>query len=116
MIILLIFFTDVDFQPVGDDSDDEETIDVEEKADEDDADARAKEIELLQKESELPLEDLLSSLPPGILDKPGSSSEGGISKDEAGKSSGARRKEDKEETSLKAVVSQKCCCMDISCY
>ncbi|XP_033627174.1 helicase SRCAP-like isoform X2 [Asterias rubens] len=59
---------DVDFQPEGDESDDEETIDVEEREAEDDQDAHKKELELLQKESEVPLEDLIGSLPPEILE------------------------------------------------
>ncbi|XP_030847901.1 helicase domino isoform X4 [Strongylocentrotus purpuratus] len=55
---------DIEFEPQGDDSDDEETIDVEEKqaAKAGEVAGGVSEIELLQRESELPIEELLSSL------------------------------------------------------
>ena len=78
---------------------------MEEQAAKEDPDAHAKEIELLQKESELPLEDLLSSLPPGMLDdKPGSSTEGVGEKKGDDKAGGSKQGEQKEEPSLKAMV------------
>uniref|UniRef100_A0A8D8UG36 Helicase domino n=1 Tax=Cacopsylla melanoneura TaxID=428564 RepID=A0A8D8UG36_9HEMI len=59
--------SDGEFEPEGDWSDDEETIEREEKqvkpTDHD------KEIELLQKESELSLDDILDQLPPGYLEQ-----------------------------------------------
>ncbi|XP_038075148.1 helicase SRCAP-like isoform X2 [Patiria miniata] len=68
---LLATGEDVDFQPDGDDTDDEETIDVEEREAEHDQDAHQKELELLQKDSEVPLEDLIGSLPSEILEGKG---------------------------------------------
>ena len=54
---------DGEFKPVGDDSDDEETIDVEERQAAKAGEVSGpSEIELLQRESELPIEELLTSL------------------------------------------------------
>lgn len=83
---------DEEFRPVDDESDDEETIDVEEKAAEQEEESHAKELELLQKESEEPIEEILSKLPQEALEGDGNSTED--SKGEAA-----------EGTDLKAVVS-----------
>lgn len=58
---------DGDFQP-HEESDDEETIEVEEQQEGNDSETRRREIELLKQEGELPLEELLQSLPPQILE------------------------------------------------
>ncbi|XP_061446917.1 helicase SRCAP isoform X2 [Rhineura floridana] len=58
---------DGDFQP-HEESDDEETIEVEEQQEGNDSETRQREIELLKQEGELPLEELLQSLPPQILE------------------------------------------------
>ncbi|KAM8962416.1 helicase SRCAP [Pelodytes ibericus] len=57
---------DEDFLP-HDEEDDEETIEMEERQDGHDAESHRLEIELLKRESEVPLEELLQSLPPQIL-------------------------------------------------
>ncbi|XP_041433346.1 helicase SRCAP isoform X2 [Xenopus laevis] len=57
---------DGDFLP-HDEEDDEETIEIEERQDGNDAESQRLEIELLKKESELPLEELLESLGPNFL-------------------------------------------------
>ncbi|OCT61820.1 hypothetical protein XELAEV_18047849mg [Xenopus laevis] len=57
---------DGDFLP-HDEEDDEETIEIEERQDGNDAESQRLEIELLKKESELPLEELLQSLGPNFL-------------------------------------------------
>ncbi|XP_029462674.1 LOW QUALITY PROTEIN: helicase SRCAP [Rhinatrema bivittatum] len=57
---------DGDFQPHEED-DDEETIEVEEQQEGNDAETQWQEVELLRKESELPLEELLQSLAPQML-------------------------------------------------
>ncbi|XP_055521105.1 helicase SRCAP-like, partial [Leucoraja erinacea] len=54
---------DEDFQPQEEDADDEETIEVEERRSGNDAETRRREVELLQRESLLPLEQVLRSLP-----------------------------------------------------
>ncbi|KAL3857410.1 hypothetical protein ACJMK2_012085, partial [Sinanodonta woodiana] len=61
---------DVEFKPEVEDSDDEETIDKEEAEAGNDDVATKEELEALQKESEIPIEDLLESLPQEILEKP----------------------------------------------
>ncbi|KAK0055030.1 helicase domino [Biomphalaria pfeifferi] len=61
-----------EFHPIGTASDDEETIEREENESGIDEDATKKEVEELQKESELPLEDLLKTLPKEMLDEPSS--------------------------------------------
>ncbi|CAL8260066.1 unnamed protein product [Arctogadus glacialis] len=53
---------DRDFEPPGEEEDDEETIDVEEQQEGNDAESQQREIELLKQEGELPLEDLLRML------------------------------------------------------
>uniref|UniRef100_A0A8C6Y1N0 Snf2-related CREBBP activator protein n=1 Tax=Naja naja TaxID=35670 RepID=A0A8C6Y1N0_NAJNA len=58
---------DGDFQP-HEESDDEETIEVEEQQEGNDSETQLREIELLKQESELPLEELLQTLPPQILE------------------------------------------------
>ncbi|KAK8769146.1 hypothetical protein V5799_014390 [Amblyomma americanum] len=63
---------DEDFQPDVSDSDDEETIDREETTAPTDQEEQSLELELLQKEGELPIEQLLDSLPPEILERPAS--------------------------------------------
>ncbi|CAH2308298.1 helicase SRCAP isoform X1 [Pelobates cultripes] len=50
--------------------DDEETIEMEERQDGHDAESHRLEIELLKRESEVPLEELLQSLAPEIVQKP----------------------------------------------
>uniref|UniRef100_A0A1E1X3Q5 Putative chromatin remodeling complex wstf-iswi small subunit n=1 Tax=Amblyomma aureolatum TaxID=187763 RepID=A0A1E1X3Q5_9ACAR len=63
---------DEDFQPDVSDSDDEETIDREETTAPTDEEEQSRELELLHKEGELPIEQLLDSLPPEILERPAS--------------------------------------------
>ncbi|XP_063082908.1 helicase SRCAP isoform X2 [Cavia porcellus] len=59
---------DGDFQPQEEEEeDDEETIEVEEQQEGNDAETQRREIELLRREGELPLEELLRSLPPQLL-------------------------------------------------
>ncbi|KAG8431409.1 hypothetical protein GDO86_018871 [Hymenochirus boettgeri] len=58
---------DGDFLP-HEEEDDEETIEIEERQDGNDAETQRLEIELLKKESELPLEELLQSLGPDFLE------------------------------------------------
>uniref|UniRef100_A0A2K5QXA4 Snf2 related CREBBP activator protein n=2 Tax=Cebus imitator TaxID=2715852 RepID=A0A2K5QXA4_CEBIM len=66
---------DGDFQPQEEEEeDDEETIEVEEQQEGNDAEAQRREIELLRREGELPLEELLRSLPPQLLGGPSSPS------------------------------------------
>lgn len=67
---------DGDFQPQEEEEeDDEETIEVEEQQEGNDAEAQRREIELLRREGELPLEELLRSLPPQLLEGPSSPSQ-----------------------------------------
>ncbi|XP_039186431.1 helicase SRCAP isoform X1 [Crotalus tigris] len=58
---------DGDFQP-HEESDDEETIEAEEQQEGNDSETQLREIELLKQESELPLEELLQTLPSQILE------------------------------------------------
>ena len=63
--VTMLFSSTIDgeFKPVGNDSDDEETIDVEERQAAKAGEVSGpSEIELLQRESELPIEELLTSL------------------------------------------------------
>lgn len=53
---------DRDFEPPCEEEDDEETIEVEEQQDGNDAESHRREIELLKEESTLPLDQLLSTL------------------------------------------------------
>ena len=67
--------TDNDFLPSGDGSDDEETIAVEEAQHEaggthDNDVSTQQEVEALRREMELPIEELLRSLPPEVLERP----------------------------------------------
>lgn len=55
-----------DFKPNQDSDDDEETI---AKAEEEMKSNHKEEVELLKKESELPLEDILKELPPNYLEE-----------------------------------------------
>lgn len=57
---------DSEFEP-AEELDDEETIDVEEAQRQ--SESREKELEMLRQESEIPLEKLLESLPPEILEE-----------------------------------------------
>ncbi|XP_057633058.1 helicase SRCAP isoform X2 [Chionomys nivalis] len=66
---------DGDFQPQEEEEDDEETIEVEEQQEGNDAETQRREIELLRHEGELPLEELLRSLPPQLLGVPSSPSQ-----------------------------------------
>ncbi|XP_036268664.1 helicase SRCAP isoform X1 [Pipistrellus kuhlii] len=66
---------DGDFQPQEEEEeDDEETIEVEEQQEGNDAETQRREIELLKREGELPLDELLRSLPPQLLGGPSSPS------------------------------------------
>ncbi|TSK14700.1 Helicase domino [Bagarius yarrelli] len=79
---------DIDFEPPCEEDDDEETIEVEEQQEGNDAESHRKEIELLKQESTLPLDQLL-----GTLTLPqGSASENEVSDD----SSSTVEDEDKE--------------------
>uniref|UniRef100_H3AHV5 Snf2 related CREBBP activator protein n=1 Tax=Latimeria chalumnae TaxID=7897 RepID=H3AHV5_LATCH len=62
---------DEDFEP-HEEEDDEETIEVEEQQEGNDSETHKQEIELLKRESQVPLEELLQSLPPQILENSGS--------------------------------------------
>lgn len=53
---------DRDFEPPCEEEDDEETIEVEEQQDGNDAETHRREIELLRQEGTLPLDQLLSTL------------------------------------------------------
>ncbi|GFR90719.1 helicase [Elysia marginata] len=59
-----------EFLPLGNASDDEETIEQEENESGVDEASQKQELEALQKESELPLEELLKSLPQEMLENP----------------------------------------------
>ncbi|XP_061065525.1 helicase SRCAP isoform X5 [Eubalaena glacialis] len=73
---------DGDFQPQEEEEeDDEETIEVEEQQEGNDAETQRREIELLRREGELPLEELLRSLPPQLLGGPSSPSRTPSSRD-----------------------------------
>uniref|UniRef100_A0A8C5KIN7 Snf2-related CREBBP activator protein n=1 Tax=Jaculus jaculus TaxID=51337 RepID=A0A8C5KIN7_JACJA len=72
---------DGDFQPQEEEEDDEETIEVEEQQEGNDAETQRREIELLRHEGELPLEELLRSLPPQLLGEPSSPSHTPSSRD-----------------------------------
>lgn len=64
---------DRDFEPPGEEEDDEETIEVEEQQEGNDAESHQREIELLKEESMLPLDQLLSTLklpPPQVTKRP----------------------------------------------
>ncbi|XP_071849839.1 helicase domino-like isoform X3 [Apostichopus japonicus] len=84
----VVYIVDEEFRPIGNDSDDEETIDVEEK--EAEQDEETNELEMLQKESKEPIEEILSKLPPQALE-------------EETATDGEKSKE--EEADLKAVLS-----------
>lgn len=58
----LCFHADRDFEPPCEEEDDEETIEVEEQQEGNDAESHRREIELLKEEGMLPLDQLLSSL------------------------------------------------------
>lgn len=73
--------TDGDFQP-HEESDDEETIEAEEQQEGNDSETQLREIELLKQESELPLEELLQTLPSQILENSFSVSPGASSSDD----------------------------------
>lgn len=64
MILMIIL---AEFEPNQSSGDDEETIEAEEKGSGADAIDHNKEIEMLKRESELPLEDLLKQLPEEYL-------------------------------------------------
>lgn len=55
-------FADRDFEPPCEEEDDEETIEVEEQQEGNDAESHRREIELLKEEGLLPLDQLLSTL------------------------------------------------------
>lgn len=56
------FSADRDFEPPCEEEDDEETIEVEEQQEGNDAESHRREIELLKEEGMLPLDQLLSAL------------------------------------------------------
>lgn len=56
------FHADRDFEPPCEEEDDEETIEVEEQQEGNDAESHRREIELLKEEGMLPLDQLLSTL------------------------------------------------------
>ncbi|XP_058868222.1 helicase SRCAP [Acipenser ruthenus] len=63
---------DGDFEPCEEEEgeeDDEETIEVEERREGNDAESRRRELELLKQEGALSLEELLESLPQGLLEE-----------------------------------------------
>lgn len=57
-----LFPADGDFEPTMEEEDDEETIEVEEQQEGNDAETHQREIELLKEEGLLPLDQLLSTL------------------------------------------------------
>ncbi|XP_071946523.1 helicase domino-like isoform X2 [Antedon mediterranea] len=61
---------DAEFQPEDEESDDETTIRVEEEEAGTNVESEENELQLLEKESQLPIQELLDSLPPEILEKP----------------------------------------------
>jgi hypothetical protein len=65
--VFLSSFISGEFQPDGEWSDDEETIEREEEQVK--PTEQEREIEMLQKESELSLDDILDQLPPGYLEQ-----------------------------------------------
>ncbi|XP_070583937.1 helicase SRCAP isoform X1 [Erythrolamprus reginae] len=89
---------DGDFQP-HEESDDEETIEVEEKQEGNDSETQMREIELLKQESELPLEELLQTLPPQFLENSFSVSPSASSSDNDAEEEGESEEEDDHEES-----------------
>lgn len=67
LIFRCLFFYLAEFEPNQTSTDDEETIEAEERGNSLDVIDCNKEIEMLKRESELPLEDLVSQLPEGYL-------------------------------------------------
>ncbi|XP_064613460.1 helicase SRCAP-like isoform X3 [Liolophura sinensis] len=63
---------DEDFQPAQEDSDDEETIEREEQEAGTDEKSTLEEVEALQKESEVPIEELIKTIPHEVFSKPAS--------------------------------------------
>lgn len=59
---LSVPYADRDFEPPCEEEDDEETIEVEEQQEGNDAESHRREIELLKEEGLLPLDQLLSTL------------------------------------------------------
>ncbi|CAN7987351.1 unnamed protein product [Ixodes pacificus] len=96
---------DEDFEPDLSDSDDEETIDREESASRLQPEEQSRELELLQREGELPLDQLLDSLPPEILEGPAprrrpshsSQDDGEASSDRSGNSEDSSEEEEEDE-------------------
>lgn len=60
--LFCFLWADRDFEPPCEEEDDEETIEVEEQQEGNDAESHRKEIELLKEEGMLPLDQLLSTL------------------------------------------------------
>ncbi|XP_026578966.1 helicase SRCAP-like isoform X2 [Pseudonaja textilis] len=89
---------DGDFQP-HEESDDEETIEVEEQQEGNDSETQLREIELLKQESELPLEELLQTLPPQILENSFSVSPCASSSDDDDEEEGESEEEAEHEES-----------------
>lgn len=74
-MVFLLSFLDIDFEPPCEEEDDEETIEVEEQQEGNDAESQRKEIELLKQESILPLDQLLGTLSlPQVMQEPSTSS------------------------------------------
>ena len=76
---LAFTLSDGDFEP-NSETDDEETIEKEEEMDTTD---HATEIEELEKEGEIPIEELLKSLPKEVIEKPASLSSAEESEEES---------------------------------
>ncbi|XP_068100227.1 helicase SRCAP isoform X2 [Hyperolius riggenbachi] len=100
---------DGEFLPQEDEAeeeDDEETIEIEERQDGNDAESHRLELELLRRESEVPLDELIQSLPPEILldeaDMEDPTSEDQDDDDEDESSSGEEVAEDDEFTANEA--------------
>ncbi|XP_018431217.1 PREDICTED: helicase SRCAP-like [Nanorana parkeri] len=67
LFLVVIYGEFLPHEDEEEEDDDEETIEVEERQDGNDAESHRLELELLKQESELPLDELLQSLPPEIL-------------------------------------------------
>nr|XP_056718982.1 helicase SRCAP [Euleptes europaea] len=102
----LIEDEDGDFQP-HEESDDEETIEVEEQQEGNDSETRQREIELLKQEGELPLEELLQSLPPQILENSFSTSPCASSSDNEEEEEDSEEEEEQEEKHISKNLKEK---------
>lgn len=96
--LILFSPTDGDFQP-HEESDDEETIEAEEQQEGNDSETQLREIELLKQESELPLEELLQTLPSQLLENSFSVSPCASSSDNEDEEEGDSEEEVEQEES-----------------